>query len=97
MLAAGIRATAGAADHALHAIVRAGRSAAPRTAASMTDKMLLHPVDPFPALTAIDVTVVALPGDEDATTQELIARHDLRFPVGHGVGASAIADVPAPS
>jgi hypothetical protein len=47
----------------------------------MTDKMLLHPGDPFPALTEIDVTVIALPVDDDATMQELIARHGLRFPV----------------
>jgi hypothetical protein len=71
--------------------------AAPRTAASMTDKMLLRPGDPFPALTEIDVTVIALPVDDDATMQELIASHGLRFPAGHGAGASAIADAPAPS
>ena len=33
-----------------------------RAAASMTDKMLVHSADPFPALTEMDVTVVALPG-----------------------------------
>ena len=63
----------------------------------MTDKMLLHPGDPFPALTEIDVTVIAPPADDHATTQELIARHGLRFPAGHGAGASGIADAPAPS
>src|SRR3984957_9122116 len=106
----------------------------------MTDKTLLHPRDPFPALTVslpggrtlhlpddlaghfgvvvfyrgswcpycnaqlsgfqraldglaeMDVTVVALSVDDEATTQELIARHGLRFPVGYGADASAIAD-----
>jgi hypothetical protein len=43
----------------------------------------------------MDVTVIALPVDHDATTQELIARHGLRFPVGHGADTSAIADAPA--
>jgi hypothetical protein len=38
----------------------------------------------------MDVTVIALPVDHDATTQELIARHGLRFPVGHGADTSAI-------
>ena len=57
----------------------------------MTEKMLLHPGDPFPALTEIDVTVIAPPADDHATTQELIARHGLRFPAGHGAGASGIA------
>ena len=77
--------------------MRAGQSAAPRTAAAKTDKMLLHPCDPLPALTEIDVTVIAPPVDDHATTQELIASHGLRFPAGHGAGASAIADAPAPS
>src|ERR1700733_2959919 len=106
----------------------------------MTDQTLLHPGDPFPALTVslpggralrlpddlaghfgvvlfyrgswcpycnaqlkacqralddlaeMDVTVVALSVDDEATTQELIAKHGLRFPVGHGADASAIAD-----
>jgi peroxiredoxin len=106
----------------------------------MTDKTLLHPHDPFPALTVslpggralrlpddlaghfgvvlfyrgswcpycnaqlsafqqaldrlaeMDVTVVALSVDDEATTRELIAKHGLRFPVGHGADASAIAD-----
>jgi hypothetical protein len=71
--------------------------AAPHTAASMTDKMLLHPGDPLPALTEIDVTVIALPADDHATTQELIASHGPRFPAGHGAGASGIAGAPAPS
>ncbi len=63
----------------------------------MTDKMLLHPGDPFPALTEMDVTVIALPVDDHATTHELVAGHGLRSPAGHGAGASAIAGAPAPS
>ena len=106
----------------------------------MTNKTLLHPHDPFPALTVslpggralrlpddlaghfgvvlfyrgswcpycnaqlsafqqaldrlaeMDVTVVALSVDDEATTRELIDKHDLRFLVGHGADASAIAD-----
>ena len=106
----------------------------------MTDQILLHPGDPFPALAVrlpggralrlpddlaghfgvvlfyrgswcpycnaqlsaferaldrlaeMDVTVVALSVDDEATTQELIAKHGLRFPVGHRADASAIAD-----
>lgn len=105
----------------------------------MTDKTLLHPHDPFPALTAslpggralrlpddlaghfgvvlfyrgswcpycnaqlsafqrsldrladIGVRVAALSVDDEATTQDLIARHGLRFPVGHSADAHAIA------
>jgi peroxiredoxin len=44
-------------------------------------------------LTEIDVRVVALSMDDEATTQELIAKHGLAFPVGYGADASAIADV----
>ena len=40
----------------------------------------------------MDVTVVALSVDDEATTQELVAKHGLRFPVGYGADASAIAD-----
>ena len=40
----------------------------------------------------MDVTAAALSVDDEATTQELIAKHGLRFPVGHGADASAIAD-----
>jgi peroxiredoxin len=40
----------------------------------------------------MDVTVVALSVDDEATTQELIAKHGLRFPVGYSADASAIAD-----
>src|ERR1700733_7071849 len=105
----------------------------------MTDKTLLHPRDPFPALTVslpggrrfrlpddlaghfgvvlfyrgswcpycnaqlsafqraldglaeIDVTVVALSVDDEAATQELIAKHGLRFPGGDGGAASGAA------
>ncbi len=106
----------------------------------MTEMTLLHPGDPFPALTValpggrtlhlpddlaghfavfllyrgswcpycnaqlrafqrsldsladIGVLVVALSVDDEATTQDLIAKHGLRFPVGHSADASAIAD-----
>ena len=105
----------------------------------MTQTTLLHPGDPFPALTVtlpggnalrlpddvgghfsvvlfyrgswcpycnaqlrafqraldgiaeVDATVVALSVDEEATTQGLIAKHGLRFPVGHSADATAIA------
>ena len=105
----------------------------------MTEMTLLHPGDPFPALTVklpggrtlrvpddlaghfsvvlfyrgswcpycnaqlrafqrsldslagMDVTIVALSVDDEAATQDLIARHGLRFPVGHSADASAIA------
>ncbi len=43
-------------------------------------------------LAEMDVTVVALSVDDEATTQELIATHGLRFPVGFGADATAIAD-----
>ena len=43
-------------------------------------------------LAEMDVTVVALSVDDEATTQELIAKHSLRFSVGYGADASAIAD-----
>ena len=42
-------------------------------------------------LADIDVTVVALSVDDEATTQDLIATHGLRFPVGHSADANAIA------
>lgn len=107
----------------------------------MTQKTLLQPGDPFPALTvklpggrmvqlpddlsgqfgvvlfyrgswcpycnaqlgafqrALDglaeagASVVALSVDDEATTRDLIARHGLRFPVGHSADASAVAEV----
>jgi peroxiredoxin len=43
-------------------------------------------------LAEMDVTVVALSVDDENTTQELIARHGLRFPVAYGTDALAIAD-----
>jgi peroxiredoxin len=58
----------------------------------MTEMTLLRPGDPFPALTAMDVSVVALSVDDEATTLDLIARHGLGFPVGHRADAAAIAD-----
>ena len=39
----------------------------------------------------IDATVVALSVDEEATTQDLIAKRGLRFHVGHSTDAIAIA------
>ncbi len=39
----------------------------------------------------IDATVIALSVDDEATTQDLIAKHGLRFPVGHSADATAIA------
>ena len=43
----------------------------------MTETKLLHPGDLFPALTA---------------KRELVAKHGLRFPVGHSADATAISD-----
>src|ERR1700693_2815065 len=43
-------------------------------------------------LAEMDVRVVALSVDDEATTQELIAKNGLRFPGGYGADASAIAD-----
>jgi peroxiredoxin len=42
-------------------------------------------------LTDIGALVAALSVDDEATTQDLIARHGLRFPVGHSADARAIA------
>jgi peroxiredoxin len=42
-------------------------------------------------LTDIGAPVAALSVDDEATTQDLIARHGLRFPVGHSADARAIA------
>jgi peroxiredoxin len=39
----------------------------------------------------VDAKVVALSVDDEATTQELIAKHSLQFPVGHSGDATAIA------
>ena len=44
------------------------------------------------SLAEADISVVALSVDDEAATVDLIARHGLRFPVGHNAGAAAIAD-----
>jgi hypothetical protein len=41
----------------------------------------------------VDVSVLALPADDEATTQALIAKHGLQFPIGHSADARAIAAV----
>jgi peroxiredoxin len=41
-------------------------------------------------LDALDVKVVALSVDDEATTRELIAKHGLTFPVGYSADAPAI-------
>ena len=38
----------------------------------------------------LDVKVVALSVDDEVATRELIAKHDLKFPVGHSADAAAI-------
>ena len=43
------------------------------------------------SLADADISVVALSVDDEATTLDLIARHGLRFPVGHSADAAAIA------
>ena len=43
-------------------------------------------------LSAMDVSVVALSVDDEATTLDLIARRGIGFPVGHSADAAAIAD-----
>ena len=43
-------------------------------------------------LAKVDASVVALSVDDEATTRDLIARHGLRFPVGHSADAAAVAD-----
>jgi peroxiredoxin len=43
-------------------------------------------------LAEVDASVVALSVDDEATTRDLIARHGLRFPVGHSADAAAVAD-----
>jgi peroxiredoxin len=44
-----------------------------------------------PALAGIGARVVALSVDDEATTAELIAKHGLSFPVGHGADAAAVS------
>jgi len=41
-------------------------------------------------LRGLDVKVVSLSVDDEATTRELIAKHRLTFPVGHSADAAAI-------
>jgi peroxiredoxin len=43
-------------------------------------------------LEAVGAKVVALSVDDEATTRELIAKHELNFPVGHGADARAVAE-----
>jgi peroxiredoxin len=40
----------------------------------------------------LDVQVIALSVDDEATTRELIAKHELTYPVGHSADAAAIHD-----
>ncbi|HWF34941.1 MAG TPA: redoxin domain-containing protein, partial [Solirubrobacteraceae bacterium] len=42
-------------------------------------------------LAELDVKVVALSVDDEATTRELIEKHGLTFPVGHSADARAVA------
>ena len=44
-------------------------------------------------LTEVDARVVALSVDDEATTRELVAKHGLKFPVGHSADAMAVAEV----
>lgn len=43
-------------------------------------------------LAAVDARVVALSVDDERTTQALIAKHHVRFPVGHSADAEALAE-----
>jgi peroxiredoxin len=45
------------------------------------------------SLAAQDIAVVALSVDDEATTQELIAKHGLQFPVGHSADAALVAEL----
>jgi peroxiredoxin len=44
------------------------------------------------SLTSLGAKIVALSVDDEATTQDLIAKHGLQFPVGHSADARAIAN-----
>jgi peroxiredoxin len=44
------------------------------------------------SLAEIDVKIVALSVDDEATTQELITKNRLEFPVGHSADAKALAE-----
>jgi peroxiredoxin len=41
----------------------------------------------------VGTKVVALSVDDEATTQELVAKHGLTFPVGHSADARAVTEV----
>src|ERR1700741_332654 len=41
-------------------------------------------------LDELGVKVVSLPVDDEATPRELVAKHDLTFPVGHSADAAAL-------
>jgi peroxiredoxin len=43
-------------------------------------------------LAELDIRVLALSVDDEATTRELVARHGLEFPVGHSANAQAVAE-----
>ncbi len=43
-------------------------------------------------LVEVGARAVALSVDDEATTNELIARHGLSFPVGYGANAAAVAE-----
>jgi peroxiredoxin len=43
------------------------------------------------SLANVDATVVALSVDDETATQDMIAKHGLRFAVGHSADATAIA------
>jgi peroxiredoxin len=47
----------------------------------------------LPALTGLGVKVVALSVDDEVTSAALVARHKLRFPVGHSADADKVAAV----
>jgi peroxiredoxin len=43
-------------------------------------------------LAELDIRVLALSVDDEATTRELVARHGLEFPVGHSANPQAVAE-----
>jgi peroxiredoxin len=45
------------------------------------------------SLAEAGITVAALSVDDEATTEKLIAKHGLTFPVGHSADAAALAEV----
>src|ERR1700691_5894785 len=44
------------------------------------------------SLAEVGAKVIALSVDDEATTQELIAKHALTFPIGHSADARAVAE-----